>query len=197
MSRLLSPRSSENSGMLTASDLLAHERRRHQPMHPPLLLHGDTAGRMAAASPTKRSECRQQGTHFFGASAWRKSIHRVRSRISRDTIARWCCCRGGESRSSSAAANSRALRSIGDWVEFDGATSTRCELLDGPCVDLNLMVPSRCARRARIERLREPTLVAAASPRETTLIFRYSGPIVVGRATRGNPCGWSLGILLS
>src|SRR5271170_5764644 len=34
----------------------------------------------------------------------------------------------------------RVLRNMGDLAEFDGALSTHCELLGGPCVDLNLMV---------------------------------------------------------
>src|SRR5580698_3645450 len=63
-----------------------------------------------------------------------------------------------------------ALRSIGDWVEFDGAMPTRCELLDGACVDLNLMVSKSLRTAARIERISEPTLVAAIRG-ETTLIF--------------------------
>src|ERR1700683_2412718 len=33
-----------------------------------------------------------------------------------------------------------ALRNPADSVDFDGAMPARCELLDGPCMDLNLMV---------------------------------------------------------
>ncbi len=70
----------------------------------------------------------------------------------------------------------RTLRSIGDWVEFDGATPARCELLDGPCVDLNLMVSQSLRTAARIERLRAPMLVAATHG-ETTLIFGIQDPL--------------------
>lgn len=34
----------------------------------------------------------------------------------------------------------RELRAVGDCVRFDGALATYCELLEGPCVDFNLMV---------------------------------------------------------
>jgi hypothetical protein len=70
----------------------------------------------------------------------------------------------------------RVLRSIGDCVEFDGATPARCELLDGPCVDLNLMVSQSLRTAARVERLREPTLVAAARG-EAVLIFGIQDPL--------------------
>jgi environmental stress-induced protein Ves len=90
----------------------------------------------------------------------------------------------------------RALRSMGDWVEFDGATATRCELLDGPCVDLNLMVSKSLRTAARIERLLEPTLVAATH-RETTLIFGILEPLSLdgsaGESVRLEP--WDLAIL--
>ena len=90
----------------------------------------------------------------------------------------------------------RALQSVGDWVEFDGAMATRCELLDGPCVDLNLMVSKSLRTSARIERLREPTLVAATH-RETTLIFGILDPLSLDssarESTRLEP--WDLAIL--
>ena len=88
------------------------------------------------------------------------------------------------------------LRSVGDWVEFDGAMSTRCELLDGPCVDLNLMVSKSLRTAARIERLSEPTPVAAIQG-ETTLIFGISDPLSLdsraGEFARLEP--WDLAIL--
>jgi hypothetical protein len=89
-----------------------------------------------------------------------------------------------------------ALRSMGDWVEFDGAMSTRCELLDGPCVDLNLMVSKSLRTAARIERLSEPTRVAAIHG-ETTLIFGILDPLSLdsgaGESARLEP--WDLAIL--
>jgi len=89
----------------------------------------------------------------------------------------------------------RALRSIGDWVEFDGATPAHCELLDGPCVDLNLMVTQQLRTAARIERLRAPMPVAATRG-ETTLIFGIQDPLSLacrGESVRLEP--WDLAIL--
>ena len=65
---------------------------------------------------------------------------------------------------------SRRLRKAGDMVEFDGAVSTHCDLLDGPCVDLNLMVAKSDAVTARVERFIE-SLAVSASRTETTLVF--------------------------
>jgi environmental stress-induced protein Ves len=88
------------------------------------------------------------------------------------------------------------LRSVADWVEFDGAMSTCCELLDGPCVDLNLMVSKSLRTAARIARLSEPKLVAAIRG-ETTLIFGISEPLSLvssaGESARLEP--WDLAIL--
>jgi environmental stress-induced protein Ves len=89
----------------------------------------------------------------------------------------------------------RALRGIGDWVEFDGAMSTRCELLDGPCVDLNLMVSKSLRTAMRIERLSEPTLVAAMRG-ETTLIFGIQDPLSLDSGGESARLGcWDLAIL--
>jgi uncharacterized protein len=88
------------------------------------------------------------------------------------------------------------LRSVGDSVEFDGGVHTRCELLDGPCVDLNLMASKLLRTAARIERISEPTLVAAIRG-ETTLIFGIQDPLSLdtgaGESTRLEP--WDLAIL--
>ena len=88
------------------------------------------------------------------------------------------------------------LRSVGDSVEFDGGVPTRCELLDGACVDLNLMVSKSLRTAARIERISEPTLVAAIRG-ETTLIFGIQDPLSLdsgaGESTRLEP--WDLAIL--
>ena len=64
----------------------------------------------------------------------------------------------------------KTLREAGDLMEFDGALSTHCELLKGPCVDLNLIVSKRDSAAVRVERLIEPLPVGAARD-ETTLIF--------------------------
>jgi len=90
----------------------------------------------------------------------------------------------------------RTLRSVGDWVEFDGALSTHCELLDGPCMDFNLMVSNSLHTEARIERLREPKRVAAIHGK-TTLIFGILDPLSLvssaGESALLEP--WDLAIL--
>jgi hypothetical protein len=62
------------------------------------------------------------------------------------------------------------LHQPGDLVEFDGAISTQCELLQGPCVDLNLMVSKSVRADARVERVRLPVAVTASGG-ECTLVF--------------------------
>lgn len=65
----------------------------------------------------------------------------------------------------------RLLRTVGDVAEFDGALATLCELLGGPCVDLNLMVAkSLPGVHAQVERLLQP-LTLPAAPGRTTLVF--------------------------
>jgi environmental stress-induced protein Ves len=87
------------------------------------------------------------------------------------------------------------LRGVGDFVEFDGSMATRCELLDGPCVDLNLMVSKSRRTAARIERMSGP-LQVAANDGDTTLIFGIQDPLSLNGAaesTRLEP--WDLAIL--
>ena len=64
----------------------------------------------------------------------------------------------------------KKLRQVGELVEFDGAVSTHCELLDGPCVDLNLMVSKSDGAAVKVERFIE-SLAVSASRNETTLVF--------------------------
>jgi uncharacterized protein len=62
----------------------------------------------------------------------------------------------------------RALRAVGEMVEFDGALAAQCELIDGPCVDLNLIVAKPLPRvSARVLRLRETLTVPGAAGRAT------------------------------
>jgi len=46
----------------------------------------------------------------------------------------------------------RDLRRTGDSVEFDGAMPAHCDLLQGPCVDLNFMVSKSLRADARVVR---------------------------------------------
>jgi uncharacterized protein len=89
------------------------------------------------------------------------------------------------------------LRDIGDLAEFDGALKTECELLGGPCTDLNLMV-SKSMKGARtwVERLREPRSLSA--PQDgTALVFAISGALLVysesREPTRLDP--WDLAVI--
>ena len=67
----------------------------------------------------------------------------------------------------------KALRKVGEMVEFDGALATHCELLNGSCVDLNLMVLKTGSAVVRVERFIE-SLAVRASRTETA---RCSWPI--------------------
>ena len=73
----------------------------------------------------------------------------------------------------------RLLRDVGDVAQFDGALATQCELLDGPCVDLNLMVAkSLPGVHAQVERLHRP-LALPAAPGHATVIFPIDAALVV------------------
>jgi environmental stress-induced protein Ves len=64
----------------------------------------------------------------------------------------------------------RALRKVGELVEFDGALAAHCDLLSGPCVDLNLMVSKSDGAAVRVERFIE-SVALRASRDETVLVF--------------------------
>jgi environmental stress-induced protein Ves len=88
------------------------------------------------------------------------------------------------------------LRAVGDQAEFAGAVATSCELLDGPCTDLNLMVSDSVAGfSAGAESLREAR--ALQSTQETLLIFPITGPVSLeyqtGESTTLNE--WDLAVL--
>src|ERR1700761_3884595 len=48
--------------------------------------------------------------------------------------------------------SSRTLSAVGDIVAFDGAMPAHCELLAGPCMDLNLMTLKDTAVEAQVWR---------------------------------------------
>jgi environmental stress-induced protein Ves len=64
----------------------------------------------------------------------------------------------------------RTLRTVGELLEFDGALAAHCDLLSGPCVDLNLMVSKSDGAAVRVERFME-SLALRASRNETVLVF--------------------------
>jgi environmental stress-induced protein Ves len=73
----------------------------------------------------------------------------------------------------------RLLRDVGDVAQFDGALATQCELLDGPCVDLNLMVAkSLPGAHAQVKPLHQPHALPAV-PGQTTVIFPIDAALVV------------------
>jgi uncharacterized protein len=90
----------------------------------------------------------------------------------------------------------KTLREVGDLMEFDGALSTHCELLKGPCVDLNLIVSKRDSVAVRVERFIESLPVGAARD-ETTLVFpidrRVSLAVNSGKTVTLEP--WDLAVL--
>jgi|SRR5450631_678965 environmental stress-induced protein Ves len=89
----------------------------------------------------------------------------------------------------------RVLRNVGDCVEFAGAIPTHCELLGGPCVDLNLIVAESLRSTARVERLVDGLIATADG--ETTLIFGMESPLSLesdaGETVRLEP--WDLAVL--
>jgi hypothetical protein len=90
----------------------------------------------------------------------------------------------------------RVLRHIGDLAEFDGAVAAHCELLDGPCVDLNFIVSKSLRADVRIERFSEG-LALRASKSESILILSIAEPLMVdvgaGQPERLEP--WDLAVL--
>jgi uncharacterized protein len=94
------------------------------------------------------------------------------------------------------AGESRELRSVGQLVEFDGAGQTYCELLDGPCVDLNLMVAASMPVKARVARLDAGIAVAAAHD-QATVVFGLDDPLLLesdaGESTTLEP--WDLAVI--
>ncbi len=88
------------------------------------------------------------------------------------------------------------LREVGDVAQFDGALATQCELLDGPCVDLNLMVAkSLPGVHAQVQRLHQPIALPAAQGR-ATVIFPIGGALVVhAGATAATLEPWDLAVM--
>ena len=74
--------------------------------------------------------------------------------------------------------DSRQLQRSGDWLQFDGAVPTHCDLLGGPCVDLNLMVSDSLAADVRVEHLTEGFSIRASRD-QTTLLFSIGHPLAL------------------
>jgi len=90
----------------------------------------------------------------------------------------------------------KTLGQVGDLAEFDGALPTHCELLKGPCVDLNLMVSKADSVSVRVERFIESLAVSA--PRDETALIvaidrRVKLDIDLGKAATLEP--WDVAVL--
>jgi environmental stress-induced protein Ves len=90
----------------------------------------------------------------------------------------------------------RELRRAGDMEEFDGGVATHCELIDGPCVDLNLMVAKRLRGvRARVEALRGERSFRVAG-HDSMLVFPIDAGIELRRGETTDRLGpWDLALL--
>ena len=90
----------------------------------------------------------------------------------------------------------KTLRQVGELVEFDGAIAAHCELLKGPCVDLNLIVAKSESAAVRVERFIE-SIAVRASRQETLLIFpidrKITLQITAGKSATLEP--WDLAVL--
>ena len=91
----------------------------------------------------------------------------------------------------------RFMRTAGDLAQFDGALGAECELLNGPCVDLNLMTSNALQlRQVRVERLRK-SLVYTARKGESLVVFPIDAPLQIhpsdGNAAVLEP--WDLAVL--
>lgn len=70
-----------------------------------------------------------------------------------------------------------ALNEVGDLAQFDGALATHCELLGGPCTDLNLIVSTTITDlQVRTPVLQQPLQVHSQAA-ETLVVFAVSGTI--------------------
>jgi environmental stress-induced protein Ves len=91
----------------------------------------------------------------------------------------------------------RIMRAPGDLVQFDGALGVECGLLNGPCVDLNLMTSNKMRLgNVRVERLRG-SLSYVARKDETLVVFPIDAPLQIhpsdGNAAILEP--WDLAVL--
>ena len=87
--------------------------------------------------------------------------------------------RGSGIRLTFAGHQTKELREVGDCIEFDGATPTECELLDGPCTDFNLMVSKGISGvRAWVERLYD-SRPATSVHSGALLVFAIEGALTL------------------
>jgi hypothetical protein len=92
----------------------------------------------------------------------------------------------------------RALRTVGEMAEFDGALAARSELIEGPCVDLNLIVAKSLSEvSARVTRLQEMLTVPGIAG-EATLVFPIDASVAISCGTdRAVLEAWDLALILA
>jgi environmental stress-induced protein Ves len=102
----------------------------------------------------------------------------------------------------------RIMRAAGDLAQFDGALGVECALLNGPCVDLNLMTSKAMGlREVRVERVRGSRSYVVRKD-ESLVVFPLDAPLQIhpsgGHAPSGShePSGheailepWDLAVL--
>jgi uncharacterized protein len=80
----------------------------------------------------------------------------------------------------------KILRQIGDLAQFDGALPAHCELLDGPCMDLNLMVAMTVEQvGTRVQRLEAPLLLTASAAESMLLACVHGTILLEGEGAEG------------
>jgi uncharacterized protein len=73
----------------------------------------------------------------------------------------------------------RALRAVGEIAEFDGALAAQCELIDGPCVDLNLIVSKSLSDvSARVAHVHDMSTVPGIAG-QATLAFPIDAAVAI------------------
>ncbi|HTV94644.1 MAG TPA: HutD family protein [Steroidobacteraceae bacterium] len=96
--------------------------------------------------------------------------------------------------------SARELRAQGDLIEFDGALAVECELLKGPCWDLNLIAAAGLgALRTRVQRMDGPLRLPSrpdSSGAGSTLVFPVDAALEVQAGADGAVLEpWDLAVL--
>jgi hypothetical protein len=94
-----------------------------------------------------------------------------------------------------ATARVRELRRVGDMEEFDGGLATHCDLISGPCVDLNFMVSKKLnGVRARVHILSEAGSFDLGA-RDLMLMFPIDASVEIASCETTDQLGpWDLGV---
>jgi uncharacterized protein len=90
----------------------------------------------------------------------------------------------------------RALRAVGEMADFDGALAARCELIDGPCIDLNLIVAKPLQEVSARVALLQGTLTVPGRAGRATLAFPIDGAVEIScRSDRVGLEPWDLALM--